>query len=298
MAPTRRGAWPFAVGFVWGTACFPTPEYLCQTNKQCVAAENTGVCQYTGLCSFPDDRCPSNQRYTKFAGALSETCVPPAGGSGSGGGTDSGENTSDSTTTTDPGSTGTSTASTGGTVATVDTSSTDTGADTSGGGTSATGDPSEVCDGMDDDGDGLVDEVSPTNTVCNDCDLEQFEGHAYWFCPSYLAWSDARDACEALGADLASVHDLAGDQFLRGHLPSDGGSFRDRFWLGGNDIAVEGTFEWTDDTPWDYSAWSPGEPNNAGMGQDCMGIRTDFPGWNDAPCTTSIPFVCRAPHSN
>ncbi len=62
-------------------------------------------------------------------------------------------------------------------------------------------------------------------------------------------WSDARDACEALGADLASVHDRTGDQFLRGHLPSDGGSFRDRFWLGGNDIAVEGTFEWTDDTP-------------------------------------------------
>ena len=44
-------------------------------------------------------------------------------------------------------------------------------------------------------------------------------------------------------------------------------------WIGFNDIKVEGTWEWSDGTPADFSQfpggeapWKPGEPNGRGFG--------------------------------
>ncbi len=83
----------------------------------------------------------------------------------------------------------------------------------------------ELCsNGTDDDGDGLTDEVSAMNTDCNACSLEQFQGRAYWFCNTEESWPVARDACDALGVSLTSVHDMQHDEFLLSHLVVRGGA--------------------------------------------------------------------------
>ena len=38
----------------------------------------------------------------------------------------------------------------------------------------------------------------------------------------------------------------------------------DPAWIGGNDLVKEGTWVWTDGSPWNYKKWAENEPNNNG----------------------------------
>ena len=50
---------------------------------------------------------------------------------------------------------------------------------------------------------------------------------------------------------------------------------RDWFWLGGNDLAKEGVWEWTDCTPWEVSFWGPEEPSNWNGIEHCVAFRVN-----------------------
>ena len=71
-------------------------------------------------------------------------------------------------------------------------------------------------------------------------------------------------------------------------------------WLGGNDIEKEGTWKWTDCTPWDYTFWASSEPNNLGRDEDCL-TQLASPAqfgnylhwkWNDENCSDKFAFLC------
>jgi len=53
-------------------------------------------------------------------------------------------------------------------------------------------------------------------------------------------------------------------------------------WIGFNDLASEGSFEWSDETASSFTNWNSGEPNNVG-GEDCGFLKSNG-GWNDANC--------------
>ena len=96
MGPRLLGA---LLGGVVGWGCAIEP-FHCTDDQQCVENGVTGQCQANQYCTFPDDACPSGQRYAESAGGgLGGTCLPvdesmgteSAGdGSGSGGGTSNG----------------------------------------------------------------------------------------------------------------------------------------------------------------------------------------------------------------
>ena len=67
----------------------------------------------------------------------------------------------------------------------------------------------------------------------------------------------------------------------------------DRFYIGLDDRAREGTFTWTDGSRVSYTRWHSGEPNNVGIGgEDCVQMRIDSRSWNDIPCRDQLPYVC------
>jgi hypothetical protein len=48
--------------------------FVCNEDTDC-NSDVDGVCQADGHCSFPDDTCPSGQRYAEHSGAMSGQCV-------------------------------------------------------------------------------------------------------------------------------------------------------------------------------------------------------------------------------
>ena len=188
----------------------------------------------------------------------------------------------------------------------IGTDSGDTGNSSGDGGSGDTGtttDPTntcilETCNGVDDDCDGLIDEVSAANTDCGSCRLEQFMNRAYWFCEEAISWDEARDACRALGSELAVIEDANHDGFIATAQPDNGGNFADDFWIGLHDRNTEGSYEWVDGTPVSYVNWASGEPNNQNGDEDCGEFFSRVASkWNDDVCSKTEFYVCSSLHT-
>lgn len=102
-----------------------------------------------------------------------------------------------------------------------------------------------------------------------------------------VTYLEARAACAAMGAHLAYLKTAALDMFAQSFVGTVD------TWIGGNDLAIEGTFEWDDGTAFAYTAWAEGEPNNGGEDstyqEDCVIIAGSRPTklWDDRPCDAS-----------
>lgn len=91
-----------------------------------------------------------------------------------------------------------------------------------------------------------------------------------------LIWEEARTSCLSLGGDLASVGSEEENNFIK--------SLGRNFWIGGSDLAQEGTYVWSDGTDWTYDNWIPGEPNGRTR-ENCVVANWHGSGlWNDGPC--------------
>lgn len=69
-----------SLGVLWAlmanSACFESDPFQCTIDAQCTGDADGALCQQTGFCSFPDDTCPSGQRYGGLAGdGLANECV-------------------------------------------------------------------------------------------------------------------------------------------------------------------------------------------------------------------------------
>lgn len=117
--------WPTLV-VAMAVGCVRDGTYLCDRDESC-SMRAGGRCEAERVCSYPDADCPSQRRYSRFAGSLANGCVPEAMTTGTTGGSSS------SSTTGDSGETGLATGTT-----------TD----------ATTGSPNPLCEGIDCSGNG------------------------------------------------------------------------------------------------------------------------------------------------
>jgi hypothetical protein len=126
-------------------------------------------------------------------------------------------------------------------------------------------------------------------------------GHWYQPVDTPMSWPAARDYCLALGGHLVTVGSASENTFVH-NLFANG-------WLGATDEIEQGVWRWVTGEPWDFSNWSPGEPNNCCPPQYCGGDGCtpehylSFWGdphgedqWNDVP-DGKRPFVCERENS-
>jgi hypothetical protein len=151
----------------------------------------------------------------------------------------------------------------------------------------------EICDGIDNDCNGNID----SNSICSsptggNCDLQRRQGSAYLFCQNNKTWSVAKGECSQWGYHLATIDDSAEDGWLDSKI--DGYNVNKEWWIGYNDVTVEGYWDW--DGPYStYTNWGSNEPNDANSGEDCAILNAWAGGaWNDTSCSTSTYYICEA----
>uniref|UniRef100_A0A8C9RJ33 C-type lectin domain-containing protein n=1 Tax=Scleropages formosus TaxID=113540 RepID=A0A8C9RJ33_SCLFO len=97
----------------------------------------------------------------------------------------------------------------------------------------------------------------------------RFKSRCFHYVSQKTSWADAQVIL--LHASLASIHRT--------------------------DAPQEGKWIWVDGTPFDFTKWAPGQPDNYG-GEHCLDINAgDQKLWNDSPCNMCSPSVCAKPVS-
>ncbi|HTR53798.1 MAG TPA: C-type lectin domain-containing protein [Kofleriaceae bacterium] len=118
-----------------------------------------------------------------------------------------------------------------------------------------------------------------------------------WF-GSPMIYRDAQTACAAMSAHLAYLKTADVDAAAEA-LCEDMDTF-----AGGDDLAEPGMFVWNDGTPFVYTDWEAGEPNdgNGKYNENCLVIAASraAKGWDDRPCdpsqvptSGSFPYICQ-----
>lgn len=85
----------------------------------------------------------------------------------------------------------------------------------------------------------------------------------YFINPAQQNAALSQQAAQAFGAHMVSFvdsqenYDVLSAMYSSPYSPANYG-----IWLGGTDATTEGTFVWTDGTPFNYFNWNPGEPSN------------------------------------
>ncbi|KAL4217796.1 hypothetical protein ACF0H5_022535 [Mactra antiquata] len=127
-----------------------------------------------------------------------------------------------------------------------------------------------------------------------------FRGSCYYVSDNVsVDWTEATHHCTAHHAELITIQNADEDKFIRSLLEryyrTGGQHPGQEFWIGANDLMIEGVWEWyTDNSSLEYSGWYPGQPGSEGD-EDCAVIasRSDvFNGWHDAPCAAKHHPIC------
>ncbi len=147
----------------------------------------------------------------------------------------------------------------------------------------------ETCDGVDQDCTGIADD----SDLCPDCTELPFGAARFLFCTRPRTWANSLLNCTNQGGTLATSLDGGETGYLGATVGSLG--VNDEWWIGANDLSMEGT--WTDPAgvPLTYLPWNPGSPNG-GDTENCGITVASFGGlWKDRLCEELRPSVCRLP---
>lgn len=104
----------------------------------------------------------------------------------------------------------------------------------------------------DDDSESVAVEVAPTTA-----NGVMYNGSEYVLTNSRVSWATAQAQAEALGGNLVTINDADEEAWLRSQFGGD-----QSFWLGINDRASEGNFEWVSGEAVDYTHWAGNGPDN------------------------------------
>ncbi|XP_043566981.1 C-type lectin domain family 19 member A [Chiloscyllium plagiosum] len=136
----------------------------------------------------------------------------------------------------------------------------------------------------------------------------EFNGYCFRFFPETKSWAEADLYCAEFSngfrsAKLASIHSWEENVFVYDLVNSRVPGIPTDIWIGLHDRRMEGDFEWTDGTTYDYNYWDRNQPDDGTHlteeEEDCGQIwfrqSSALRSWNDNRCSREFPFVCKIP---
>ena len=107
-----------------------------------------------------------------------------------------------------------------------------------------------------------------------------FNKHEYRIDNIWQNWDSVRSKVLERGGDLAAINSAAEQSFIETNLLNG-----PNYFIGLNDLAVEGSFVWSNQQTLGYSNWNAGEPNNW-QGLEDVAMITSTGRWNDVNPTS------------
>ncbi|XP_067668411.1 uncharacterized protein [Haliotis asinina] len=136
---------------------------------------------------------------------------------------------------------------------------------------------------------------SPGGYVCGSCPSgwSAYNGNCYLYVNVDMNYADASSHCQALGAIVSPTKDKEELDFVS--------SLREplqNIWIGGTDTDTEGTFTWSDGTPFTWTKWENDKSSNS-KSHDCIQSSHQTNNeWEALSCSLERPFVCRRTKSD
>ncbi|XP_038577415.1 type-2 ice-structuring protein-like isoform X2 [Micropterus salmoides] len=119
-----------------------------------------------------------------------------------------------------------------------------------------------------------------------------FNSRCFLYVAKAMSWAVAETNCQFLGGNLASVHNIQEYQEIQRTIVKDSHN-QGETWIGGSDAEQEGFWFWSDGTPFSFTQWCPGQPDNFQGHQNCLLMNfSDLKGWDDRGCEAQFPSVC------
>jgi cysteine-rich repeat protein len=153
-------------------------------------------------------------------------------------------------------------------------------------------DPGEECD----DGNALDDGNGCGKTCKVYClpDEQKLGTHCYREYATSASWDTAEATCtQDPNGHLVTITSQQEFDFVYNNV-FDQNFLADTSprWIGLNDKATEGAFQWVTGEPVVVTAWANGEPNNGGGNENCVEMKWANGAWDDQLCATTRLFVC------
>ncbi|GMS86897.1 hypothetical protein PENTCL1PPCAC_9072, partial [Pristionchus entomophagus] len=130
----------------------------------------------------------------------------------------------------------------------------------------------------------------PSSNDCENFEDDNDDGVCYQIITNAQNWQDAQNACRNIGANLASIHNVKENSFLRRLAVSNGAV--NGVFIGATTSGKGNKFGWIDGSDWDYDNFYPGFPVD-GQG-DCLAMDTFSSSgeWMNMPCSSKLPVAC------
>ncbi|XP_036967732.1 type-2 ice-structuring protein-like isoform X2 [Acanthopagrus latus] len=118
-----------------------------------------------------------------------------------------------------------------------------------------------------------------------------YNDHCFLYVPTTMTWANAEKHCQTQGGNLASVHSFEEHNAIQSMIQGQMMGYP-LTWLGGYDATQEGTWFWSDGTPFTINYWAPGQPDNRANAHCLLMNFGDEKKFDDQPCDYSKSFVC------
>jgi len=117
--------------------------------------------------------------------------------------------------------------------------------------------------------------------TCEPTAITQYNGHVYALYENLTNYGQAQELCKKMGGHLATITSAEENKAVASLINNS----EREYWLGANDVAVEGTWVWDTGEPFIYKNWNKDdeytEPNNYDGVEHYMTLYKNGK-WNDA----------------
>ena len=112
--------------------------------------------------------------------------------------------------------------------------------------------------------------------------------HCYYWSTQKMNWTSAESFCQNKSGHLASVT----SRNISDYVTKEWDRRKKGVWIGGAGQEKDGTWRWTDSSPWNFSNWWQEDEKETMDGEHNCLAATFMGRWANANCKISALFLC------